>query len=188
MLDIMFQVCEKDENQSTNNTPYGVRHSIEIGTTSETKSLREAQDIVDDFDPSKLFQLLPSQFYMEESQERPSKNESDIPELERRIQESVDLLEIERARNKTLSKDNSKLHREIVLLRQANSKDEIPTENLRKLRTKEQCKKPSVLEDYIVDNMKGKRGKEKIKIDDTDDAVVKESPAKNRRNNQLCNK
>lgn len=97
MLDIIFQVSEKDEHQSTNNIPYGVKHSIEIGTTSDPKSVGEAQDIVDDFDPSQMFQLLPNQFYMEESQEGPSKNESNIPELERRLQEFVDLLEIERA-------------------------------------------------------------------------------------------
>ncbi|KAK9904524.1 hypothetical protein M0R45_000607 [Rubus argutus] len=173
-----MEVREKDEKQSTNNTPYGVKHSIEIGTTSDTKSLGEAPNIVDDFDPSKMFQLLPSQFYLEESQEGPSENVSDIPELKRRLQESIDLLEIERARNKTLSEENSKLRKEVVLLRQANSKDEIPIENLRKLRTKEQCKKPSVLEDYIVDNMKGRRGKEKIKIDNNDDAAVQEPPAK----------
>lgn len=155
--------------------PSGEKHLVEIGTTSGTKS-RERKNATD-FDPNKMFQLLPTQFYLEESQEGPSSNENDIPELEKRVQEFADLLEVERAKNETLSAENLKLCMEIGLLRQAIPKDEIPNGNSRKLRTKELCKKPSFLEGYIIGDIRAKRGKEKI-IDEIGDAVVEEPAVK----------
>ncbi|CAL9019105.1 unnamed protein product, partial [Prunus brigantina] len=74
---------------------------VEIFSNSGEKTSEKPIKFIDDFDPIKAFQLLPTQL-MERSQEEPSNNKVDIYYMQRKLQEVIAMLDVECSKNKDL--------------------------------------------------------------------------------------
>ncbi|XP_021804070.1 uncharacterized protein LOC110748391, partial [Prunus avium] len=98
---------------------------MEIISNSDGKISKTHINSIDDFDPIKAFQLLPTQL-MECNQEGPSNSEMDIYDMQRKLQEVTTMLDVECLKNKDLFTENERLKKEIVKLQKGKGKDESP--------------------------------------------------------------
>ncbi|PQP95488.1 uncharacterized protein Pyn_21715 [Prunus yedoensis var. nudiflora] len=98
---------------------------IEIISNSGGKTSETPITSIDDFDPIKAFQFLPTQL-MECSQEEPSNSKVDIYGIQRKLQEVIAMLDVECSKNKDLFTENERLKKEIAKLQKGKGKDESP--------------------------------------------------------------
>ncbi|KAL6211706.1 hypothetical protein ACLB2K_016929 [Fragaria x ananassa] len=124
--------------------PNKEKYGIETTGSEEEGSEEKCEE---DIDTSKMFQLLPSQEYLDDIEPGPSR--SDV--MDKRLDELAALLKNEQARNEILCNENKRLESEIEMLCRSKNLVEVEKQTLRTLRSRSECKKSSFLVDNITD-------------------------------------
>ncbi|KAH0988072.1 hypothetical protein GBA52_015249 [Prunus armeniaca] len=94
---VRLEIKAKDETSA----PAEGTQIVEIFSNSGGKTSEKPIKFIDDFDPMKAFQLLPTQL-MECSQEEPSNSKVDIYDMQRKLQEITAMLDVECSKDKDL--------------------------------------------------------------------------------------
>nr|XP_011465496.1 PREDICTED: uncharacterized protein LOC105351768 [Fragaria vesca subsp. vesca] len=162
---------EQTQSPSAVEIPNKEKYGLETTGSEEEGSKEKCKD---DIDTSKMFQLLPSQDYLDDIEPGPSSNDA----MDKRLDELAALLKNEQARNEILCNENKRLESEIEMLRRSKNLVEVEKQTSRTLRSRSECKKPSFLVDYITDNSRKGKGKFQVVNNDDNDDFVQSSPKK----------
>ncbi|PQM39654.1 uncharacterized protein Pyn_38760 [Prunus yedoensis var. nudiflora] len=156
---VRLEIKAKDETSA----PTKGTKIIEIISNSGGKTSETPIKSIDDFDPIKAFQLLPTQL-MECSQEEPSNSKVDIYDMQRKLQEVTTMLDVECSKNKDLFTENERLKKEIAKLHKGKGKDESPEQRSMILRTRARTRQPLVRPEYAYADKLGKTNCKKMKV------------------------